>query len=79
MSRIKELRALFDKQLDALEYQALALEAQLTGQPVGLLCSRNERPPKALAGRAQSCVCKRETVLGTISRCERGNDSSRSL
>jgi len=30
MSRIKELRASFDKQLDALEQQALALEAQLT-------------------------------------------------
>jgi hypothetical protein len=30
MSRIKELRASFDKQLDALEHQALALEAQLT-------------------------------------------------
>ena len=30
MSRIKELRASFDKKLDALEYQALALEAQLT-------------------------------------------------
>jgi hypothetical protein len=30
MSRIKELRASFDKKLDALEHQALALEAQLT-------------------------------------------------
>jgi len=30
MSRIKELRASFDKQLDSLEHQALALEAQLT-------------------------------------------------
>ncbi len=30
MSRIKELRASFDKQLDALEHQALALEAHLT-------------------------------------------------
>ncbi len=30
MSRIKELRASLDKQLDALEHQALALEAQLT-------------------------------------------------
>jgi len=30
MSRIKELRASFDKRLDALEHQALALEAQLT-------------------------------------------------
>ena len=30
MSRIKELRASFDKQLDTLEHQALALEAQLT-------------------------------------------------
>ncbi len=30
MSRIKELRASFDKTLDALEHQALALEAQLT-------------------------------------------------
>ena len=30
MSRIKEIRASFDKQLDALEHQALALEAQLT-------------------------------------------------
>ena len=30
MSRIKEFRASFDKQLDALEHQALALEAQLT-------------------------------------------------
>jgi hypothetical protein len=30
MSRIKELRASLDKKLDALEYQALALEAQLT-------------------------------------------------
>ena len=30
MSRIKELRASFDKQLDASEHQALALEAQLT-------------------------------------------------
>jgi polyribonucleotide nucleotidyltransferase len=30
MSRIRELRASFDKQLDALEHQALALEAQLT-------------------------------------------------
>jgi len=30
MSRIKELRASFDKKLDALEYQALAFEAQLT-------------------------------------------------
>ena len=30
MSRIKELRASIDKQLDALEHQALALEAQLT-------------------------------------------------
>jgi DNA repair exonuclease SbcCD ATPase subunit len=30
MSRIKELRASFDKKLDALEYQAQALEAQLT-------------------------------------------------
>jgi len=30
MSRIKELRASFGKKLDALEYQALALEAQLT-------------------------------------------------
>ncbi|MEO6307207.1 MAG: hypothetical protein ABIO96_07240 [Nitrospiraceae bacterium] len=29
MSRIKELRASFDKKLDALEHQALALEAQL--------------------------------------------------
>lgn len=30
MSRMKELRASFDKKLDALEHQALALEAQLT-------------------------------------------------
>jgi hypothetical protein len=30
MSQIKELRASFDKKLDALEHQALALEAQLT-------------------------------------------------
>ena len=30
MSRIKELRASFDKKLDALEHQALALEAYLT-------------------------------------------------
>ena len=30
MSRIKELRASLDKKLDALEHQALALEAQLT-------------------------------------------------
>ncbi len=30
MSRIKELRASFDKKLDAIEHQALALEAQLT-------------------------------------------------
>ncbi|HLZ32696.1 MAG TPA: hypothetical protein VKP13_01675 [Nitrospira sp.] len=30
MSRIKELRASIDKKLDALEHQALALEAQLT-------------------------------------------------
>ena len=30
MSRIKEFRASFDKKLDALEHQALALEAQLT-------------------------------------------------
>lgn len=30
MSKIKELRASFDKKLDALEHQALALEAQLT-------------------------------------------------
>jgi hypothetical protein len=30
MSRIKELRASVDKKLDALEHQALALEAQLT-------------------------------------------------
>lgn len=30
MSRIKELRASFDKRLDALEHQALAFEAQLT-------------------------------------------------
>ena len=30
MSRIKELRASFDKKLDTLEHQALALEAQLT-------------------------------------------------
>ena len=30
MLRIKELRASFDKKLDALEHQALALEAQLT-------------------------------------------------
>ena len=30
MSRIKELRASFDKKLDALEHQALALEAHLT-------------------------------------------------
>jgi len=30
MSRIKELRASFDKKLDALEHQALAFEAQLT-------------------------------------------------
>ena len=30
MSRIKELRASFDKKLDALEHQAEALEAQLT-------------------------------------------------
>ena len=30
MSRIKELRASFEKKLDALEHQALALEAQLT-------------------------------------------------
>ncbi|TKB73845.1 MAG: DUF4175 domain-containing protein [Nitrospira sp.] len=30
MSRIKELRASFDKKLDALEHQALALESQLT-------------------------------------------------
>ncbi|HSF66259.1 MAG TPA: hypothetical protein VLA67_02405 [Nitrospiraceae bacterium] len=30
MSRIRELRASFDKKLDALEHQALALEAQLT-------------------------------------------------
>ena len=30
MSRIKELRASFDKKLDALEHQALAQEAQLT-------------------------------------------------
>ncbi len=30
MSRIKELRASFDKKLEALEHQALALEAQLT-------------------------------------------------
>jgi hypothetical protein len=33
MSRIKELRASLDKQLDALEHQALALEAQLTQTP----------------------------------------------
>lgn len=30
MSRITELRASFDKKMDALEHQALALEAQLT-------------------------------------------------
>ena len=30
MSRMEELRASFDKKLDALEHQALALEAQLT-------------------------------------------------
>ena len=30
MSRIKELRASLDKEFDALEHQALALEAQLT-------------------------------------------------
>jgi hypothetical protein len=30
MSRIKELRASFDRKMDALEHQALALEAQLT-------------------------------------------------
>jgi hypothetical protein len=30
MSRMKELKASFDKKLDALEHQALALEAQLT-------------------------------------------------
>ena len=30
MSRIKELRASIGKKLDALEHQALALEAQLT-------------------------------------------------
>ena len=37
MSRIKELRALFDKKLDALEHQALALEAQLTQTPQQIL------------------------------------------
>ena len=37
MSRIKEFRASLDKKLDALEYQALALEAQLTQTPQQIL------------------------------------------
>ena len=43
MSRIKELRALFDKKLDALEHQALALEAQLTQTPQQILQRLEER------------------------------------
>ena len=37
MSRIKEFRASLDKKLDALEHQALALEAQLTQTPQQIL------------------------------------------
>lgn len=47
MSRIKELRASFDKKLDALEYQALALEAQLT-QTKGQATQRLEQHKEQL-------------------------------
>ena len=43
MLRIKELRASLDKKLDALEHQALALEAQLTQTPQQILQRLEER------------------------------------
>lgn len=43
MSRIKELKASLDKKLDALEHQALALEAQLTQTPQQILQRLEER------------------------------------
>ena len=43
MSRIKEFRASLDKKLDALEHQALALEAQLTQTPQQILQRLEQR------------------------------------
>ncbi len=48
MSRIKELRASLDKKLDALEQQALALEAQLTHSKDQALQRVEERKQRVL-------------------------------
>ena len=64
MSRIKELRASFDKKLDALEHQALALEAQLTQTPQQILQRLEQRKQQLrdLLNQVQADVQKSKEI-----------------
>jgi hypothetical protein len=66
MSRITELRASFDKKLDALEHQALALEAQLTKTKDQALQGLEHRKQQLrdLLNQVQTDVQKSKDIAG---------------
>lgn len=66
MSRIKDLRASFDKKLDALEHQALALEAQLTQTPQQILERLEQRKQQLrdLLNQVRADVQKSQEIAG---------------
>jgi hypothetical protein len=66
MSRISELRASFDKKLDALEHQALALEAQLTKTKDQALQGLEQRKQQLrdLLNQVQTDVQKSKDIAG---------------
>jgi hypothetical protein len=66
MSRITELRASFDKKLDALEHQALALEAQLTKTKDQALQGLEQRKQQLrdLLNQVQTDVQKSKDIAG---------------
>ncbi len=66
MSRITELRASFDKKMDALEHQALALEAQLTRTKDQALQGLEQRKQQLrdLLKQVQADVQKSKDIAG---------------
>ena len=68
MSRITELRASFDKKMDALEHQALALEAQLTRTKDQALQGLEQRKQQLgdLLKQVQTDVQKSKEIAGQV-------------
>ena len=68
MSRITEIRASFDKKMDALEHQALALEAQLTRTKDQALQGLEQRKQQLgdLLKQVQTDVQKSKEIAGQV-------------